>query len=112
MYHQGQIDGGVAWGIGFAITEDLGIDEGRVQNAHLGDYKLPVQQDMPELQTVLVQHDTGPAPYKAKGIGESSNVPLAAAIANAVYDATGVRITELPITPEKVYRALKEKQGQ
>ncbi len=112
LYHQGQIDGGVSWGIGFAITEDLGIDEGRVQNAHLGDYKLPVQPDMPELQTVLVQHDTGPAPYKAKGIGESSNVPLAAAIANAVYDATGVRITELPITPEKVYRALKEKQGQ
>lgn len=107
IYHQGQIDGGLAWGIGFGMTEELMLEEGRLLNPHLGDYKLPVMPDMPPLETVLVEHKSGPAPYNAKGIGESSNVPTAAAIANAVHDAVGVRITDLPVTAEKVYRALR-----
>jgi CO/xanthine dehydrogenase Mo-binding subunit len=67
--------------------------------------------DVPELETVLVETKHGPAPYEGKAIGELSNVALPAAIANAVYDATGVRITELPITAEKVYTALRAKEG-
>jgi len=111
-YHQGQIDGGAIYGLGFALTEELIIDEGKVQNPNLGEYKLPNIQDIPELQTVLVPGASGPVPYSGKAIGESSNVPLAAAIANAVADACGVRIMDLPITAEKVYRALRKTEPQ
>ena len=86
--------------------EDLQIREGRVGSVHLGDYKLPTMADMPELQTMLVHAEEGPGPHNSKSIGESSNTPLAAAIANAVYDACGVRITDLPITAEKVFAQL------
>lgn len=106
ILHQGQIDGGVAHGFGFAVMEDMQISEGRVGALHLGDYKLPNIADMPELQTVLVHAQEGPGPHNAKAIGESSNTPLAAAIVNAVYDACGVRITSLPITAEKVFAGL------
>jgi CO/xanthine dehydrogenase Mo-binding subunit len=81
-------------------------------NSYLGEYKIPTMEDIPELVTVLLESPTGPAPYGGKSIGESSNIPVAAAIANAVYDAVGVRIVDLPITAEKVFRALKEKSGK
>jgi CO/xanthine dehydrogenase Mo-binding subunit len=109
ILHQGQIDGGVAHGFGFAVMEDMHIEDGRVGALHLGDYKLPNIADMPELETILVRGHEGPGPHHSKSIGESSNTPLAGAIANAVYDACGVRITDLPITAEKVFGAL---QGQ
>jgi CO/xanthine dehydrogenase Mo-binding subunit len=109
LLHQGQIDGGIAHGFGFALMEDLQIHEGRVGAQHLGEYKLPTIADMPELQTVLVHAEEGPGPHNSKSIGESSNTPLAAAIANAVYDACGVRITDLPITAEKVFAGLKNR---
>ncbi len=107
ILHQGQIDGGIAHGLGQAVMEDLQIQEGRVTAAHLGDYKLPTMADMPELQTVLVSGAHGPGPGGAKGIGETANLGLGAAIANAVYNACGVRITSLPITAEKVYEGLQ-----
>ena len=74
-----------------------------------GDYKIPTSQDIPELRTVLVESDAGTGPYRTKSIGENPIGPPAAAIANAnaVEDAVGVRITDLPITAEKVYNALK-----
>ena len=109
ILHQGQIDGGVAHGLGFALMEDMQISEGRVGALHLGDYKLPNIADMPELQTVLVHAQEGPGPHNAKAIGESANTPLAAAIANAVYDACGVRITSLPVTAEKVFAGLRNR---
>ncbi|HEX6511041.1 MAG TPA: xanthine dehydrogenase family protein molybdopterin-binding subunit [Chloroflexota bacterium] len=105
--HQGQIDGGIAHGLGQAIMEDLQIVEGRVTAAHLGDYKLPNIADMPRLETVLVAGAHGPGPGGSKGIGETANLGPGAAIANAIYDACGVRITALPITAEKVYEGLK-----
>jgi CO/xanthine dehydrogenase Mo-binding subunit len=108
ILHQGQIDGGIAHGLGQAVMEDLQIQEGRVTAAHLGDYKLPTVADMPELQTVLVTAAHGPGPGGAKGIGETANLGLGAAIANAVYDACGVRITALPVTAEKVYEGLRK----
>lgn len=107
IYHQGQIDGGAVYGLGFALTEELLIDEGKVLNPNLGEYKLPNIQDIPELVTVLVPGGSGPVPYSGKAIGEMSNVPVGAAVANAVADACGVRMMELPITAEKVYRALR-----
>ena len=108
--HQGQIEGGIIQGLGYALMEELRVEEGQVTTAHLGDYKIPTMQDIPELVTALLEEPAGPTPYQGKGIGEISNCPVAAAIANAVFDAVGVRITDLPITAEKVLAALKGKE--
>ena len=81
--------------------------EGRVETAHFGDYKLPTMRDLPELRTALVHTDNGLGPYRSKGIGEYAIEGVAAAVANAVADA-GPRIHSLPITSEKVYRALRQ----
>ena len=108
--HQGQIEGGIIQGLGYALMEELRVEEGQVTTAHLGDYKIPTMQDIPELITPLLEEPAGPTPYQGKGIGEISNCPVAAAIANAVFDAVGVRITDLPITAEKVLAALKGKE--
>ena len=107
--HQGQIDGGLLQGVGFGLLEELRVEDGQVSTLNLGDYKLPNIRDIPPLKTVLVQEEVGPAPFHGKAIGESSITPTGAAIANAVYDAVGVRFHDLPITAEKVYRALREK---
>ncbi|MDA0733388.1 MAG: xanthine dehydrogenase family protein molybdopterin-binding subunit [Chloroflexi bacterium] len=109
LAHQGQIEGGVIQGLGYALMEEMLTEEGRVSTLSMGDYKMPCMQDIPELVTVLLEPSTGPAPFQSKGIGESSNTPVAGAIANAVYDAVGVRIMDLPITAEKVLKALREK---
>jgi len=107
LTHQGQIEGGMVQGLGQAMSEHLLVRDGSVTTAHLGDYKLPTAMDIPELTTVLVESLTGPGPFAGKAIGELSNVSPPAAIANAVFDAVGVRLTELPITAEKVYRELR-----
>jgi CO/xanthine dehydrogenase Mo-binding subunit len=106
MDHQGQIEGAVMQGIGYALTEELGVDEGKVTSVSLGDYKVPNMQDIPALQTVVLESESGPGPYNARGIGENPIGPVAPAIANAVADAVGVRVKDLPITAEKVYRVL------
>ena len=108
--HQGQVDGGFVMGMGQALMEELVLDGGRVANASLGDYKLPTAADVPRLETVLVPTDGGLGPHNAKAIGEFSNNSPPAAIANAVADAVGVRLFDLPITAEKVYRALNGKE--
>jgi len=107
--HQGQIDGGVVMGLGQAIMEELVIEDGQVTNASFGDYKLPTFADIPELKTVLVHSGGGLAPFEAKAIGEFANNSPPAAVANALADAVGARLFELPITAEKIYHALKEK---
>ena len=107
--HQGQIDGGAVMAIGAALMEELALEDGRITTLNLGEYKLPNIADIPELETVLVSSTNGPGPYEAKAIGEMANVSPPAAIANAVADAVGVRLFDLPITSEKVYHALKEK---
>jgi CO/xanthine dehydrogenase Mo-binding subunit len=111
LTHQGQIEGGVAQGIGQALSEHLRVQDGAVTTLHLGDYKLPTTMDVPELTTVLVESKTGPAPYAGKAVGELSNVAVPAAIANAVCDAVGVRLMELPVTAEKVHAKLQAKEG-
>jgi CO/xanthine dehydrogenase Mo-binding subunit len=108
--HQGQIEGGLIQGIGFGMIEELLTEDGRVSTLSLGDYKIPNIKDIPPLKTILVQEALGPVPFQGKSIGESSITPVTAAIANALYDAVGVRICDLPITAEKVYRALQSQQ--
>jgi CO/xanthine dehydrogenase Mo-binding subunit len=87
--------------------EELAVDEaGKVTTLSLGEYKLPTSMDVPPLRTVLLRTAVGPGPFGAKAVGEVTNSGVAPAIANAVHDAVGVRIFELPITAEKVLRAL------
>jgi CO/xanthine dehydrogenase Mo-binding subunit len=107
--HQSQIEGGAIQGIGFGLMEEHVLDDGRPIALHLGDYKIPNIQDIPELTTVLLEPAKGPAPYSAKAIGEHSNVPTAGAIANAVADAIGMPVTEIPVTAERIYNLLKQK---
>ena len=107
--HQGQIDGEAVMAIGASLMEELIIDQGKVTTTNLGEYKIPSILDIPKFQTVLVKGKNGPGPYEAKGIGEHANVSPPAAIANAVHDAVGVRIKDLPITAEKIHEALSAK---
>ena len=101
MTHQGQIDGAIMQGVGYALMEQLASEEGHISTLSMGEVKTPTMQDMPELVTVLVESPGGNGPYGAKTIGEQPLPPVAPAIANAVYDAVGVRIQDLPITAEK-----------
>ena len=108
--HQGQIDGGVVMGVGYARMEQLVLDEeGKVATANFGDYKIPTIQDIPYLKTAITQSNAGSGPYNSMSIGETAIMPTAAAIANAVEDAVGVRIKSLPITSEKVFAALNRR---
>ena len=104
--HQGQIDGSIMQGVGYGLMEELQVEDGRAINLSFGEYKLPTMRDVPPLTTVLVESGNGVGPYHIKGIGESPLTPVAPAIANAVADAIGVRIRDLPLTAEKIYRAL------
>ena len=91
------------------LTEEFVTDDGQVLNGNLADYKLPTMADVPELQTVLIQTAGGTGPYEAKAIGELANNATPAAIANAVADATGCQLFELPITADRVYKALQQR---
>jgi len=102
---QGQIDGAVIQGLGYALMEGLYADEGRIATLSLGEVKIPTMQDIPTLITVLVASPCGEGPFQGKAIGENPISPVAPAIANAVDDAVGVRIQDLPITAEKVLSA-------
>jgi CO/xanthine dehydrogenase Mo-binding subunit len=103
--HDGQLKGGFAFGLGAGMMEDLAVADGRVLTPSLGEYKLPTQMDMPPYRVVHVE-SVGPGPFGAKMAGELSNCAVAPAIANAVADAVGARIFDLPITSEGVLRAL------
>ncbi|MBU0754290.1 MAG: xanthine dehydrogenase family protein molybdopterin-binding subunit [Planctomycetes bacterium] len=105
---EGQVEGGIAQGLGFCLMEDLTLDKGRVLNPNFTDYKIVSSTDLPRMNLFFIETIDPAGPYGAKGIGESPLIPLAAAIANAVYHATGVRIPELPMTPERVLSYLKK----
>jgi CO/xanthine dehydrogenase Mo-binding subunit len=102
IYVEGQIEGGVAQGLGQALSEEILYENGRVLNANLTDYKMPTTLDVPRVESILVQHPSVVGPYGAKGVGEPPNIEPPAAVANAVAAAVGVRITTLPITAEKI----------
>ncbi len=106
LAHQMQIDGGTTMGLGYAHLEDLDEHDGHVWAANLGEYKLPSVRDTPQMQTVLVEGSVGVSDANVKGIGELTTPPTAPAIANALFQATGRRIRELPLTPERIFHAI------
>jgi CO/xanthine dehydrogenase Mo-binding subunit len=106
---EGQIHGGVVQGIGWALFEGMTYDEqGQLLTSTLMDYALPHSQDVPTITPLLVEVPSELGPYGAKGVGEPPVVPVAAAIANAIRDAVGVRMTQLPMTSERVFAALRK----
>ncbi|SHH13601.1 molybdopterin cofactor-binding domain-containing protein [Pollutimonas bauzanensis] len=111
MLVEGQIAGGIAQGIGMALSEEVLLRDGKTLNPSLSDYFLPTSMDVPDIQFVHVEAEEETGPYGAKCVGEPALVPTAPAILNAIYDAVGVRITSLPATPEKVLEAIHEKYG-
>jgi CO/xanthine dehydrogenase Mo-binding subunit len=108
LSYTGQIDGGVITGLGFALMEDNSLVDGKMLTANLGEFKMATIADVPKLTTVLMEDAVGPTPYQGKAIAEIPNVPTAAAIANAIQDAVGVRLLDLPLTAEKIYAALNK----
>ena len=106
--YQGQVDGGVVTGLGFALMEENPITDGRITTLNLGEFKIPTAQDVPRLTTLLLETPTGPAPFQGKAIAEIPNVPTAPAIANAIADAVGVRVYDLPLTSEKICAEMKK----
>jgi CO/xanthine dehydrogenase Mo-binding subunit len=110
MLLKGQIDGGVGNGVGFACMEKIETKDGRVVNDQFTDYMVPTSLDVPPIISDVVERFDPVGVFGAKGIGEPSLLPTASAICNAIFDAVGVMITDLPITPEKVLLALKKKK--
>jgi CO/xanthine dehydrogenase Mo-binding subunit len=111
---EGQLAGGVHMGIGYGLMEDTHFDPatGCTLNHDFHDFKMLTALDMPELQTIIADTYEPTGPFGAKGVGEGSTNPVAAAVANAVFDAVGVRIRELPFTPERVFKAIKQKEAE
>jgi xanthine dehydrogenase molybdenum-binding subunit len=106
---EGQLEGGVVMGLGYALGEEILLDEGKTINPTFSDYRIPFAQGIPPIQLIMMESPLSTGPFGAKGIGELGNFGIAPAIANAVDTATGIRITDLPMTPEKVLDALERK---
>ncbi len=109
---EGQVEGSVAQGMGYALIEGLKVDEGRPINPNFSDYRIPSMRDMPDLSHGFAESYEPTGPFGAKGLGELGMDPTAAVISNAIFDAVGVRIKTLPITPEKVLSELKAKRDR
>jgi nicotinate dehydrogenase large molybdopterin subunit len=103
MALEGQIEGGVAMGLGYALMEEIVIKDGLIQNLNLQNYSIPTVLDMPDIVPIYVEHPNRYGPYGAKGIAEMANIPVAPAITNAIANAIGARIYDLPANPERVY---------
>ncbi len=106
----GQLEGGVMMGIGNALTEEFIIEEGRVVTDRFARYRIPSIKYTPEIIPIVIEDPTADGPYGAKGVGEVISIPTTPAITNAIYNAVGVRIDTLPITPEKIFFGMKEKE--
>ncbi|MEE9275327.1 MAG: xanthine dehydrogenase family protein molybdopterin-binding subunit [bacterium] len=109
---EGQVEGGVAMGLGQSLIEEVETRRGEVLTPDLARYEIPVSADMPEIESIIIEEPNALGPFGAKGVGESAMVPTLAAIANAVRDATGLRFYRLPITAERVALALHAEKGR
>ncbi len=110
---EGQMEGSVSMGLGEAMYEEVKFDgKGRVINSDLAEYKIPTSLDMPPVEPIIVESNEPNGPFGAKEVGEGAIMPTIPAILNAVYDAIGVRIRELPLTPERVYMSIREKEKE
>jgi CO/xanthine dehydrogenase Mo-binding subunit len=105
---KGQIEGGLTQGLGFSLMEHLALEDGQVTTLSFGDYKIPTIRDVPPLTISVVKAREGPGPFGAKSVAECGIGVAAPAIANAIYQATGVRIVDLSITPEQIIKGLDE----
>ncbi|MDP7522922.1 MAG: xanthine dehydrogenase family protein molybdopterin-binding subunit [Arenicellales bacterium] len=107
---EGQVEGSALMGQGFALCEELILEQGQLQTRSLSEYLIPTSEDVPKIKAIILESGSGLGPFGSKGIGEPVYAPVAASIANAVTDAIGVHIFELPITPEKIVKALRRKE--
>jgi CO/xanthine dehydrogenase Mo-binding subunit len=105
---EGQIHGGTQNGLGYALSEEMLYQEGRLITPSFSEYLMPTAMDMPRVEAIILESRSGLGPFGAKGIGEPAMTPVAPAVANAIADAIGVRVFEMPITPERIVRALDE----
>lgn len=105
---EGQIQGGIVQGMGWGVTEELLLDKGRLTNPNFTDYIIPTSADAPEIEIAIFEDSPGSGPYGAKGVGEPSLIPTAAAVRNAVCHALGVEIDRLPVTPPTIVEAMGE----
>ena len=108
---EGQIEGGVAMGLGYALMEEVAMVDGIPQNLNLQDYLVPTALDMPDIKPIVLEVENKLGPYGAKGIGEMPNIPATPAILNAIADACGGRVRSLPADPERVFMAIREAGG-
>jgi CO/xanthine dehydrogenase Mo-binding subunit len=106
MAVEGQLEGGVMMGLGYALTEEFKVEEGRVLSDSFAKYKIPRIPQLPEIVPIIVEHETADGPYGAKGMGEIPSIPITVAITNAIYVACGARIFSLPATPSRILAAL------
>ncbi|MGH7816732.1 MAG: xanthine dehydrogenase family protein molybdopterin-binding subunit, partial [Candidatus Binatia bacterium] len=104
----GQIQGGIMMGLGYALSESLLFDQGKITNASFADYKIPSVRDIPAATPIIVEKNYASEPYGAKGVGEMSVFGIAPAVANALAHATGVRLKELPMSAEKLLAMLRK----
>lgn len=110
---EGQMQGSLSMGLGECLFEEVKFDSrGRILNASLGEYRIPTSLDMPNVKSIIVESNEPNGPYGAKEVGEGAIMPTIPAILNAISDATGVRVTELPVSSERLYMAMKEKEKQ
>ena len=109
---EGQIEGGVVQGIGGSLFEELLTSEGKITNSSLVDYRLPTVLDLPPIKAVYLEYPDPTGPFGAKGVGEPPIIPPAPAIANAIFDATGVQIKKIPITAERLQQAISTQTDQ
>jgi CO/xanthine dehydrogenase Mo-binding subunit len=107
---EAQIEGGFVQGLGYALSEEMAFDGGKVINPSLAEYKILNAKDVPPITPIIVEAHDETGPFGAKGLGEPGLVGVAPAIVNAIYDAIGVRIKELPVTPEKILNGVKGKK--
>lgn len=106
---EGQMQGSLSMGLGEALFEEVKFDkDGKVANASLGEYRIPTMLDMPNVRTIIIESNEPNGPFGAKEVGEGAIMPTIPAILNAIYDATGVRINELPVTSERLYNAMED----
>jgi CO/xanthine dehydrogenase Mo-binding subunit len=104
---EGQVEGGAVQGLGHALMEEVALEQGVSKNPHLLDYKIPTTLDAPPVDVLFVESGAGLGPFGAKGIGEPAMTPAPGAVLNAVSRALGWRVTECPVTPERVLAALR-----
>jgi CO/xanthine dehydrogenase Mo-binding subunit len=107
---EGQVEGGVVQGLGYALVEEHHLREGRILNDQFSTYIIPTPMDTPEIQPILVERPFEWGPYGAKGLGETPIIAVAPAVTSAIHNAVGVRLREIPATPERVWAALRQSE--